>query len=73
MMVFPIRVKLTNVMAVQGSHDTDASKHRWAAGRRHQNERVRCGLPLRSLMLGFWKLGDIIASALQRDELMAAR
>jgi hypothetical protein len=42
-------------VAVQGSHDADARKHRRAARRRHQDQAFHGGLPLRGLMLGLRK------------------
>src|SRR5258705_4281893 len=56
MMVFPIRVKLANVMAVQGPHDSDAREHHRSARLRDQDQGLHCCLPLRSIVLGLRKL-----------------
>jgi len=45
MMVFPIRTKHPLDMAVQGSHDTDARKHRWSIQLRDQHQALDRGLP----------------------------
>jgi hypothetical protein len=37
----------------------------------NQDQGLRCRLPLRSLMLGLWQLGDVGAGILERDNLTA--
>ena len=54
-------------MAVQRSHDADARERRRAAARRHEDQSLHCRLPLRRRVLGFRKLGDVVARILQGD------
>jgi hypothetical protein len=61
MRVFPIRIKLANVAAVQRSHDADARKHRRPARRRDQDQRLHGRLPFLGLVFGLRKLRDVVA------------
>jgi hypothetical protein len=73
MMLFAGWIKHPLSLAVQGSHDTDARKHRRAAERYHQDQRLHSGLPLRGLVLGLRELGDVLAGVLERDKRAPAR
>src|SRR5258708_7014786 len=73
MMLFAIGIKHPLDVSVQRTHDPDAREHRRFARRRHQDQGPHRCLPLRSLMLGLRKLGDVVAGILERDELATAR
>ncbi len=47
-------------VAVQGSHDADARKHRRTARRRGQDQRFHGGLPFRGFVFGLGQLGDVV-------------
>jgi hypothetical protein len=73
MRVFAVWFEDANGASVQSPHYTDARKHRRPSQRHHQDQRLHGGLPLSSLVNGPWKLCDVGASILQRDERGAAR
>ena len=62
--VFPVWIKHALNMAVQGPHDTDTREHYWAAKRCHHYQRLHGRLPFLDPVLGFRKLGYVIASVL---------
>jgi hypothetical protein len=60
-----------DVMAVERPHEADLRQHRrTATGDQHQSSHGV--LPLRCLVLGFRKFGDVIADVLERYKLSAA-
>ena len=66
MMIFPIRIEMANVMAVQRPHDADARKHRRATERRHQDQGFHRRLPFRGRVLGLRQLRDVVAGVFER-------
>jgi hypothetical protein len=60
--------KLTDVAAVQRSHDSNPRHHRRPAAAA-QHQRFDRGLPFRQLGFLLRKCGDVIGSVSQRDEL----
>jgi hypothetical protein len=68
MMIFAIGVEHAFNLAVQRPHDADARHHRRAVLLGDQDQTFHCCLPFRHLVFGLWKLSDVVASVLQRDE-----
>jgi hypothetical protein len=72
MRVFAIGIEHALDVAVQRPQDADPSEHLRPATRRDEYQRLHRVLPFRHGVLGLWKLGDIIASVLERHKLSAA-
>jgi hypothetical protein len=68
-MVLAIGIEHALDVADRCSHDADAREHRRTSERRNQHQRFHCRLPLWRFVLGFGKLGDVVAGVLKRDEL----
>jgi hypothetical protein len=60
----PLRLSPPHLVAFAQS---DTRKHRWAAERRHQNQRLHCSLPLRRHLLGLGELRNIGPGVLEGD------
>jgi hypothetical protein len=69
MLVFAIGVENSLDAAVQRSHDANACKHRRAVKLHHKQQTFHCRSPFGRFVLSLRKLGDVVASVLQRDEL----
>jgi hypothetical protein len=74
MMIFPVRIELANVVAVQRLHEADARKHgRSAVAFGDQDHDFNGSLPIIDLLFGLRQFLDVSGSVLQRDELATAR
>lgn len=65
MIILAVRIERAFDEPVQRSHDPYPREHGWAAQRRHQDQGFHRGLPFGSRMVGFRKLGDIVAGIAQ--------
>jgi hypothetical protein len=73
MRVFAIGVEHALDVTVQCLHDADPGEHCRPSTRSDKHQGFHRCLPFRRGMLGFRKLGDVVAGVLKRDELAAAR
>jgi hypothetical protein len=73
MMIFPIGIKLPNVMAVQRLDDADPGEHRRAVLVDDQKQRLDRILPFLDLLFSLRQFLDVSGSVLQRDELASTR
>jgi hypothetical protein len=72
MMILAIGVEHALDVTFQCPHDANACKHRRSAKLHHEQKAFHCRSPFRRFVLSLWKLGDVIAGILQRDELASA-
>jgi hypothetical protein len=70
--IFAGRIEYVLDVTVQCFRDADTRERRRSAKLHDQDQRFHSSLPLRGLMLGFWKLRGELAGILQRDEPAAA-
>jgi hypothetical protein len=73
MMILAVWIELTDDVPVQGAHRTYPSEHRGPAGLHNEDRCFHRSLPLRRVVLGFRKLGNVVAGILQRDQPPAVR
>jgi hypothetical protein len=73
MRLFPLRIELANVVAVQRAHDADPREHHRAAEVGDQDQRLDGGLPFRQSRFLLWQIGYVGRRVLQRQQLPAIR
>jgi hypothetical protein len=73
MRVFAIRIEHPFDVSVQRPQYPDPRMHQKVAALSGTNQALDGGLPFVELLIGFRKLGDVIASILKSDELATAR